>query len=93
MPYDGECADIVVRLRDEVEALGLPLLQAPRPLAIINALEINVEEGCTNQEAVGFLFQALTAEVQSWPEPARNRAMTAINGCRGALALRAVKQE
>jgi len=85
MPYDQESAAIVGRLRGEIEVLGLPLLVARRLLGVVNAIEMNVEEGRPNQETVNFLFQALTAEAKSLPESSRKGALAAINRCTAAL--------
>ncbi|MFZ4537670.1 hypothetical protein [Propionivibrio sp.] len=61
MPYDLEGANVFATLSKQLETTGLSRFELRRLGSILNAIEIQIEEGYGNSEAVMYLIKALYA--------------------------------
>ena len=94
MPYYEKDADTIAALESELAALGLPIVRVRKLNAILNAIEVQVEDEYADRQVVESLFESLLLAANSVDSPAGVQFRQQVEDCRAhimkRLSLRAV---
>ncbi len=88
MPYYEKDADTIAALESELAAVGLPILRVRKLNAILNAIEVQVEDEYADRQVVDSLFESLLIAAKSIDSPAGERFRQRVEDCRGHIANR-----
>ena len=82
MAYYPKDAAAVQRLRDQIEALGVPLILMRRFTQLIGAISVQVEEEHASRRVVAAVFAALVQQAEEIGQPESDRIKELIEACR-----------
>ena len=82
MAYYPKDAAAVQRLRDQIEALGVPLILMRKFIQLIGAITVQVEDEYTSRAVINTVFVALTQQAEEIRQPERAAILEQIESCR-----------
>ena len=88
MPYYERDAKAIAKLHSELAAIGLPLVRVRKLNAIMNAIEMQVEDEFADREVVDALFAVLLLAAESLGTPTVHVFMKHVEECRADTAKR-----
>ncbi len=86
MPYYEKDADTIAALESELAAVGLPIVRVRKLNAILNAIEVQVEDEYADRQVVDSLFESLSLAAESIDSPAGARFRQQVVDCREHIA-------
>ncbi len=92
MPYYEKDAKLVHRLRERIEALGMPMVIGRKFSGILSAIEMQVEQDYAVPEVVDTLFIAVLQMASVLRDPECSTITNAVQECREQLAKRLLKR-
>ena len=88
MPYYEKDAHAIAALASDFAALGLPAIRARKLNAILNAIEVQVEDEYADRRVVDSLFGSLSLAAESIDSPAGAQLRQQATDCRQHIAKR-----
>lgn len=88
MPYYEKDADTIAALESELAAVGLPIVRVRKLNAILNAIEVQVEDEYVDRRVVDSLFESLLLAAKAVDSPAGVRFRQQVEDCRAHMAKR-----
>ena len=88
MPYYEKDADAIAALEPELAAVGLPMVRARKLNAILNAIEVQVEDEYADRHVVDSLFESLLLAAKSIDSSAGVDFRKRVDDCRAHIAKR-----
>lgn len=82
MAYYPEDAAVVQHLREQIEALGMPLILMRKFTQLIGAISVQVEDEFTSPSVIATVFSALTQQAEEIRQPESDRIKQLIESCR-----------
>jgi len=82
MAYYPEDAAAVQRLRDQIKALGIPLLLFRKFNLLIGAITVQVEDEFTSRRVIETVFAALVQQAEHLRQPESDKIKELIEACR-----------
>ena len=92
MAYYPKDAAAVQQLRQQIEALGVPLILMRKFNQLIGAITVQVEDEYTSREVIATVFAALVQQAQAIRRPESNKIKELIETCRVDLEKRLDKR-
>ncbi len=93
MAYYPKDAAAVQRLRDQIEALGVPLLLMRKFIQLIGAVTVQVEDEYTSRRVIATVFSALMQQAEEIRHPESDRIKEFIEACRVDVERRLNKRD
>lgn len=86
MPYYEKDADTIAALESELSAVGLPVVRVRKLNAILNAIEVQVEDEYADRQVTDSLFESLALAAESIDSPGGARFRQQVADCRAHIA-------
>lgn len=93
MAYYPKDAAAVQRLRDQIEALGVPLILMRKFIQLIGAITVQVEDEYASRKVIATVFAALLQQAEEIRQPESDRIKELIEACRSDVEKRLGKRE
>jgi hypothetical protein len=88
VPYYEKDADTIAALESQLSAVGLPIIRVRKLNAILNAIEVQVEDEYADRQVVDSLFESLLLAAESIDSPAGVQFRQRVEDCRAHMAKR-----
>jgi hypothetical protein len=93
MAYYPKDAAAVQRLRDQIEALGVPLVLMRKFIQLIGAITVQVEDEYTSRQVIATVFAALMQQAEQIRQPECDKIKELIEACRADVEKRLDKRD
>lgn len=93
MAYYPKDAAAVQRLREQIEALDIPLILLRKFIQLIGAITVQVEDEFTSRRVIATVFSALVQQAEEIRQPESERIKEMIETCRIDIEKRLDKRE
>ena len=93
MAYYPKDAEAVQRLREKIEALGVPLVLMRKFIQLIGAITAQVEDEFTSRRVIATVFAALVQQAEELRQPESDKIKELIETCRIDVEKRIDKRE
>ncbi len=93
MAYYPKDAAVLQRLREQIEALGLPLILMRKFIQLTGAISVQVEDEYTSRRVIDTVFTALLQQAEEIRQPEADRIKELIEACRIDVGKRLDKRE
>jgi hypothetical protein len=81
MAYYPKDAAAVQHLREEIEALGVPIVLMRKFIQLIGAITVQVEDEFTSRRVIATVFTALIQQAEEFRQPEGERIKKLIEAC------------
>ena len=88
MPYYEKDVDTIAALESQLAAVGLPIVRVRKLNAILNAIEVQVEDEYADRQVVDSLFESLLLAAKPIDSPAGVQFRQQAADCRAHIAKR-----
>ena len=88
MSYYEADADAIARLESRLERVGLPVVLYRKSMAILNAIEVQVEDEYADPQVADALFEALLIAARSTDSDPGRAYVVRVEECRAHIAKR-----
>ncbi len=82
MAYYPKDAAALQRLREQIEALGVPLILMRKFIQLVGAISVQVEDEYTSRRVIATVFTALEQQAEEIRQPESDRIKELIEACR-----------
>jgi len=93
MAYYPKDAAVVQRLREQIEALGVPLILMRKFIQLVGAISVQVEDEYTSRRVIATVFTALEQQAEEIRQPESDRIKELIEACRLDIEKRLDRRE
>lgn len=93
MAYYPKDAAAVQRLREQIEALGIPLILMRKFIQLIGAITVQVEDEYTSRRVISTVFAALMQQAEEIRQPECDKIKELVEACRIDVEKRLNKRE
>ena len=88
MPYYERDVDTIAALESQLAAVGLPVVRVRKLNAILNAIEVQLEDEYVDRLVVDSLFESLSLAAEPIDSPAGAQFRRQVADCREHIAKR-----
>ncbi len=88
LPYFEADVDAIARLESELGAVGLPVVRSRKFMAMLNAIEVQIEDEYVDRTVTDSLFESLAIAARSIDSPAGETFRQRVEDCRKHVANR-----